>query len=38
MVKRLTMANIVLIYSWLTSWSVLFTALLGQYMYQLRAW
>ena len=38
MVKRLTMANIWLISSWLTSWSVLFTALLGQYMYQLRAW
>ena len=38
MVKRLTMANIWLISSWLTSWSVMFTALLGQYMYQLRAW
>ena len=32
------MANIWLISSWLTSWSVMFTALLGQYMYQLRAW
>ena len=38
MVKRLTMANIWLISSSLTSWSVMFTALLGQYMYQLRAW
>ena len=37
-VKRLTMANIWLISSSLTSWSVMFTALLGQYMYQLRAW
>ena len=38
MVKRLTMANIWLISSSLTSWSVMFTALLGQYTYQLRAW